>query len=380
MSRQRFVLLLVAALVAISAAFLLTSRRNPPPVAQGAPLLPALSGDIASVTAVAIKKGASAVTVHRSGDQWTVAERADYPADVSKLRKLLLALRDAKIVETKTSNPASFAVIGVEDPAQPGATSSQVTVTAPRGALTVIVGKSIGEGNFVRRAGENQSYSVEPAISFETEPRYWIDPKLFNLPGAQIQSEQIRLSDGAAYVLHRAAPPATAPTAASASANANANAGSSAAATPAGAADLPFVLDGVPPGRKALDAPALTPAASSVADLTAEDVAQLADVDFKQASQAVVTLTDGTVITLTGTVIADKHWIQIASTKDSSVSAKPQGRAFQVAGYRYDAIFKPLDQLLVPKESPAAKAPIKGAAFPPASSAAHKGPASSPTH
>ena len=30
---------------------------------------------------------------------------------------------------------------------------------------------------------------------------------------------------------------------------------------------------------------------------------------------------------------------------------KTQGRAFEVAGYRYDAIFRPLEQLLVPKES-----------------------------
>ena len=35
--------------------------------------------------------------------------------------------------------------------------------------------------------------------------------------------------------------------------------------------------------------------------------------------------------------------------------AKAAGRAFEIAGYRYDAIFRPLEQLLVPKESPAAK-------------------------
>ncbi len=296
---------------------------------------------------MSIKKGgASAITLHKSGEQWTVAERADYPADVSKLRKLLLALRDARIVEKKTSNPANFAVIGVEDPSQPGSTSSEVTVTAPQGALAVIVGKPAGEGNFVRRAGENQSFTVEPAISFETEPRYWIDSKLFNIPAAQIQSEQVKLSDGSSYTLHRAAAP-----------------------------DSPFVLDGVPPGRKALDAPALAPTPTSASDLTAEDVAPIADVDFKQAAQAVLTLTDGTVLTLTGVVVADKHWIQITSNKDAALNAKSQGRAIQIASYRYDAIFRPLEQLLVPKESPAPKvAPRTGAATQPASPA-KKGPA-----
>ena len=61
--------------------------------------------------------------------QWTVAERANYPADVSKLRKLLLALSDAKIVEEKTSNPASYAIIGVEDPTMPGAAGAEIELS-----------------------------------------------------------------------------------------------------------------------------------------------------------------------------------------------------------------------------------------------------------
>ena len=119
--------------------------------------------------------------------------------------------------------------------------------------------------------------------------------------------------------------------------------------------------------------------------MTAEDVAPVADVDFKQPSQAVLTLSDGTVLTLTGTVAADKHWIQITSTKDAALTAKSQGRAFQIAGYRYDAIFRPLEQLLVAKEPPPAKpgaqipsAPTKGAKAP-QSSPAQKRPVSSPT-
>ena len=38
---------------------------------------------------------------------------------------------------------------------------------------------------------------------------------------------------------------------------------------------------------------------------------------------------------------------------------KRAGRAFELAGYRYDAIFRPLEQLLAPKEPPAAQEPPK---------------------
>ena len=125
MSRQQFIALLVVALVAISAALYLNTQRNVSREVHGLPLLPALASDLNTVTSLSVLKGSTtpSVTVHKQGEQWTVAERANYPADVSKLRKLLLALSDAKIREEKTSDPANYSIIGVEDPTKPGATS-----------------------------------------------------------------------------------------------------------------------------------------------------------------------------------------------------------------------------------------------------------------
>jgi hypothetical protein len=282
-----------------------------------------------AVTVVTMRKGSATptLTVHKAGNQWSVAERADYPADVAKLRKLLLSLRDARIVEEKTSDPARFASIGVEDPVDPAAAGAEVSVVGPSEKHSVIVGKPVGEGNFVRRVGENRSYSVEPAIALETEPRFWIDSRLIDVPVALIQSIEVKPAAGAAFSIHRLNP-----------------------------ADNTFSLDGVPAGRKPLDGHALAPASTTFAGLTAEDVSPSGNIDFGQSSQAIVTLTDGNVITVTGTAIADKHWVQVKSNKDAALTAKALGRAFEVASYRYDAIFKPVEQLLVPKEPAPAKA------------------------
>jgi len=349
MSRQRFVLLLIAALVVISGALYLSARRNLPRETQGVALLPSLANDVNAVTAVTVRKGSATptLTVHKAGNQWSVAERADYPADVVKLRKLLLSLRDARIVEEKTSDPARFASIGVEDPVEPAAAGAEVTVVGPSEKHSVIVGKSVGDGNFVRRVGENRSYSVEPAITLETEPRFWIDSRLIDVPVALIQSIEVKPAAGTAFSIHRLNP-----------------------------ADNTFRLDGVPAGRKPLDGHALAPAPTTFAGLTAEDVSPSGSIDFGQSSQAIVTLTDGNIITLTGTAIADKHWIQVKSNKDAALTAKTLGRAFEIASYRYDAIFKPVEQLLVPKEPAAVKgAPAaKGAPAPKGSSAAPSPP------
>jgi uncharacterized protein DUF4340 len=359
MNRARFTALAVAALIVLAAALYLGSRRNAgEPGALGTVLLPQLAGELGTVSEIELQKGTPApgVTLHRAGDGWTVAQRADYPADGSKVKKLLLSLADAKIVEEKTSNPVNFPIIGVEDPAKPGAAGTQITLIAKDGKHSVIVGKPVGEGNFARRGGEDKSFTVEPGITADVEPRAWIDARLIDVPVAQIQSIEAKPAAGAGYTLHRLK-----------------------------AGEDGFALDGAPPaGRKVLDPKALAPSPTALSGLTADDVAAAGDIDFSKPSQAVFTLADGNVITVTGALAGDKRWVEVTTTKDTAVNTKAQNRAFEVASYRFDAIFRPLEQLLVPKETKPAAPPAappqagKGGAKPLAPRAA--APGSSPAH
>jgi hypothetical protein len=257
-----------------------------------------------------------------------VKERGGYPADVAKLRKLLTSLGDAKILEEKTADPARYPVIGVEDLTQSGATGTLVTLLTPRGSQALIIGKSVAEGTFVRRAGDKQSYSVEPGITVEADPHFWIDSRLLDVPATKIQSIAFKPPVGAAYAIRRSA-------------------------------DGAFSLEGAPADRKPLDGSALAPAQTTFTGLTAEDVAAVDSLDFGQPFVTTLTLTDGEVVTLTGAVASAKHWLQVTSSKDATLTARAQGRAFEVPSYRYDAIFKPLEQFLVPKPPPVVKAPPK---------------------
>ena len=371
MSRQQFIALLIAALVALSAAVYFSTQRNSAGEVHGLPLLPALSSELNTVTSLSVLKGSPtpSVTVHKQDDVWTVAERANYPADVSKLRKLLVSLGDAKILEEKTSNPANYSIIGVEDPTKPGATGAQIELITKQGKQDLIVGKAAEQGSFVRRVGEKSSYIVEPAISFDAEPRYWIDSRLLDISTDKIQNIQFKPETGPGYTLRRVTEPApkpatpAAPTKTEAGKSGASNAAAAAPATtaaPAGPAPSKFVLGGVPSGRQALDSNGLAPSPSTFSSLTDDDVAPVGTVDFSKPSIVILTLSDGSVITLTGAAVGEKRWIQVAAPKDAALSTKTSGRAFEIANYRYDQIFKPLEQLLVPKPAPSAK-PASGA-------------------
>jgi hypothetical protein len=286
---RRFSGMLAAAIIAIGAALFLGSQHPTTRTdAQRAPLLPRLGEQLNAVTGVTIRKGAAQPTVslHKLRGSWTVTQRGDYPADVAKLRKLLFALADARIIEEKTSNPANYHALGIDDPAVPDAMGTEVAIDTATGSQALIIGKASVGGNFVRFAREARSVLVAPGVFAEWEPRDWIDARLLDIKAADV-----------------------------------------------------LQIDVKPP--KGLAARSPQSAFGAFAGLSAEDVAPAGDVDFSAATVATVTRTDGSVMTLRGALAGDKRWLVVDSTKDPALGEKTHGRAYQIAASSYDAIFKP---------------------------------------
>jgi hypothetical protein len=386
MNSRRLVWLVLAAVLALSAALWLSGRWSQGTAVSGA-LVPGLEADLGSITAVTIFKGGPepVVTLQRAGDHWTVAQRGDYPADVPKLHKLLIALGDAKVREEKTRDPANYAVLGVADPRKAGATGAEVDLRTPSGTRAVIVGKATVGGNFARRIDAAESVIVEPPISFETEPRFWIDPQITKIPLGSITRIDVQPADGPAYSLRRSAQPTTAaipanptsrqtsppgqadsgaaptpasvPTPATSPTPPSAPTSASAAPSTGGAAETRgFELDTVPKGRKPAAAALLTPSPAAFSDMAAEDVSAADRIDFGRPSKAVLALSNGDTITITGTVADGKHWIELQSNQDPELNAKLKAHAYELSANRYGAIFRPLDQLLEPLPPPATAA------------------------
>ena len=182
--------------------------------------------------------------------------------------------------------------------------------------------------------------------------RSWIDTRLLDIASDKIQSIDFKPAAGPAYSVRRVIEPSG--KAPDAKAAATKTAGTP-AATPPPPPTSKFVLEGVPSGRLAADQQTLAPAPNFLSNLADEDLSKAGDIDFSKPMIVTVTLADGSVITLTGVAAGDKRWIQVAAPKDAALSARANGRAFEIATYRYDGIFKPLEQLLVPKPTPVPK-------------------------
>jgi hypothetical protein len=279
-SSGRFLKILAAALIAVGAALLAAHWRQAAPEAPGGLLVPQLDAQLAAVTVVEIRHGAArpAVTLHRQADRWTVAERGDYPADTERLRRLLLALAEAHVIEEKTSDPANYHALGVDD--------VQIAITTPASTLTLFLGKLTAGGSFVRRANEARSLLVAPGLSAESDARDWIDARLLDVRRDQVRQIDVKPVTGA-----------------------------------------PFK-------RKDSDFGAL-------ASLNALDVAPAGDVDLHPAATATVTLADGAVLSLSGAAVQDKHWLTLSSSTDSALNDRTRGRVFEIGASRYDSLFKP---------------------------------------
>src|SRR5438067_1743166 len=132
MNARRVGVLLVAGLAIIGFAMWIASQRHlEGTTLTGDLVLADLERGVNAVTAIALRKGdGTHVTLKKEAAGWSVGER-EWPADASKVRKLLLDLGALNIVEEKTRLAANFPQLGVEDVSSPQASGTRVEIVSP---------------------------------------------------------------------------------------------------------------------------------------------------------------------------------------------------------------------------------------------------------
>ena len=368
MTSRRLLILGIAALLIIVAGVWLAGREGSTGASIDAgPLYPGLKEQLNAVNAIHLYKAGDARVVElvRKDDVWKVSERDNYPADEGKVRKLLIAIADAKTAEQKTADPQQYTKLGVEDTKGPAATSLRIELVGTPKPVDVIVGKqAVGaRANYVRRAGESQSWLIDTTIDTSATPDAWLRKDILDVSADRMQSATVTAKDGKPYT-----------------------------ATKSTRADQNFTVTGLPKG-KSLSAPT---AANSVAmALTALSLANVKPASAFQstppAAHATFKTFDGLVVDVDGWVQDQKHYVALrpafdaaqaerfkvatapveakteGDKKDEKKEAPPQAAApnvaedakkaadkvtgwvYEIPDYKYESLFKPVDQLVSSK-------------------------------
>ncbi len=211
---NRRILLLLSLLAALSGvAWLLSRQAGPPAGAQAEPFLPGLAAALNALEEVVVIGPGERViaTLKRQADGWTVAEADGYPADIGRLRGLLLALSRARIVETKTARPELHARLGVEDLSLEDASGIKLVLRSPAYSASVIIGETgvAGGMSYVRRADENQAYLVDQQLDTGETLRDWLDRRVLDIPASEIRRVTIEHPDGETLVIEKSDPQAS---------------------------------------------------------------------------------------------------------------------------------------------------------------------------
>lgn len=346
MSAKRLWVLLALAIAVAGGAYWLstqgTLKRDPD---YGTRVLPGLAATLDAVSSIKLvgAGGRTLVTLTRDGGRWRVAE-AGYAADAARVRRLLVALGDLRVLEAKTEDPARYPALAVEDVEAPKAQSLRLELGGPPEPLALLIGHAAaGQGAYVRVPGQRQALEVRPSLDVPREPRDWLARTIVDLAPARVQSLEVEPGEGPAWRAVKAARDAA-----------------------------HFDVPGLPKGRELASLGAADGAGSALATLDFEEVRKAEPpAGHARPEHATVRTFDGLVVSLEGRRDGEARWLTLAASIDAAqaarfppaagqsvpgaeavsseaerIGATTAGWEYRVSAYRYDAIFGKRDALL----------------------------------
>ena len=132
----------------------------------------------------------------RRAGRWGLADRGGYPVQETKLRGMLTALTELRLVEPRTSDPARIRRLGrrgSERARTPIRNLLRVLDGAGKPIVALIVGHrrvrtqgNVPEEVYVRRPNENQSWLAEGSLQVDADPQLWLDRDIMNIDHSRI--------------------------------------------------------------------------------------------------------------------------------------------------------------------------------------------------
>jgi hypothetical protein len=320
MRARAVAILVVLGVIALVGGWFLGTATTPPgrtTITAGGLMFPGLAPQLHDAAKVEITHQDNVTVIEKRPDGgWGVASMHDYPIQETKLRSLLTGLTELRLAEPRTSDPAEFARLGVDDPKTKGSSADLLRIMDAGGKplVALIVGHrrvrsqaNVPDEIYVRRPDENQSWLAEGTLQVDADASQWLDRNILNIAHERIASvTATRVGAG------EAAPPLA-----------------------FGQVDGKFGLT-QPAEHPKLEDYKVDEVGRALEQLTFQAVRADADAPGSEAGHAVFTTNDGLVVNVT-TLHADNDvWTRFAISKtDDKVKAEAERLGGRLAGWTY---------------------------------------------
>lgn len=300
------------------------------------------------VAEISVTDSDGTATIRRDGESWGLMERGGYPVETERVRRVVLSLTEARLVEPKTSQEDRYPRLEVEDPESEGARSRQLTLKDAEGETIVatILGKRnprlFGPGRsgvYLRRQGETQAWLSDGDLELSSDVWDWLERVILNVSQRDIAEIVINRYGKEAIWISRETE------------------GSD-----------EFTMANVPEGEEA-DPEALSRLAGTLSFVSVDDIKPASEIEFpERPSIATFTTFDGLQVNVTYAIVKAQTWgifeaavieqtstdddgsEQTATEKAAEINDRVEGWAFRLAVNQSQRLFTRAKDLLAKED------------------------------
>ena len=250
-----------------------------------------------------VQSNEATFSVVRTRTGWGMKDRAKYPVHFDKVKTALVGLSELKLLEAKTSDPARYKRLEVEEPDAKEAQSVRFEIRDGGGQSMAsgVIGKlnpnlfgEGGGGTYLRRGKEEQSWLAAGEATLGKTRNDWLVRDIVDIAAEKVRRAVIRQPDGAEIVVTQEKPDSR-----------------------------EYKLEGVPEGRKLKDSGEAKNLAGGLWRLTFEDVKPAADVKFPdKPNVSVYEAFDGLKVHIEMTMVDKVVWGRFSASAEGASGDK----------------------------------------------------------
>ena len=213
LSVRSFALLCIATLCAAIAAALISGDSDAIP-GSGKPLFPDLMSRLNEIEEVQIETSSQRFALNKGERGWTAPDKAGYPADADKIHKLLLGAAGLSRVEPKTSDPARYSRLGLEDPGAGDSPAKRYRLRSGESEVaSLVVGNSApAKGDpdlsefYVRLPDESRAWLAEGKLPRGDALLDWLDRTVADIDRVRVRQASVLHASGDVVTVTRESP------------------------------------------------------------------------------------------------------------------------------------------------------------------------------